>query len=390
MNAAARPARERLQRTLLLADGIGALIFAALLATGPSGFLAQIDQLRAPFGVVTVVVGVGIPASYIILARILPIRALLLVAGTTSMVFIAVQLLWPSMMVDRYLADDATPWIQGINAIHATAAAVAWPHVIGWVYPLIQGPLVAIIQIQVREDSALPATLDGLGAIIFCLILCGISIALIGAGDRQDAAAAHAREQAALEASRRTREAEQTRINAIVHDDVMSVLLAASRPSPPASLAEQADRAIASVESLVSGRTESRDYDPEEFVAVIRSTAAALDPAVPVRYAVDGDGALPAGVVAAFAEATAEALRNAFRHGGPDSAPRVECDVDGGAARVVIADSGSGFSPTRIPQRRLGIRVSILERMRTVQGGDADVTSAPGSGTTVTLAWRRA
>ncbi|WP_062389488.1 sensor histidine kinase [Demequina iriomotensis] len=384
------PARERLQRTLLTALGIGALIFGALLAGGASGWIAQIDQLRSPFGLLTVIVGIGVPASYTVMARVVPIRPLLLIAGTTSMVFLAIELLWPSMMREQFLADDATPWIQGVTAVHATAAAISWPRVVGWAYPLSQGPIVAFTQIQVRDDAALPATLDGLGAIIFCLIVCGISIAVISAGERQDAAATHAREQAALEASRRTREAEQNRINAIVHDDVMSVLLAASRPTPPASLADQAVRALASVESLASGHTESRDYDPEEFVAVVRSTAAALDPAIPVRYAVDGDAPLPAGVVAAFAEATAEALRNTLGHAGDDCDPRVECDVDATSARVVVSDRGAGFAATRIPPRRLGIRVSILERMRAVTGGDADVSSAPGRGTTVTLTWSRA
>ncbi|WP_062519449.1 ATP-binding protein [Demequina silvatica] len=390
MNGATRPARERIQRTLLLAVGIGAIVFGALLAGGASGFLAQIDQLYAPLGILTVVVGVVIPALYTVLSRLLPIRPLLLIAGVTSLVFMAIQIAWPLMMKEPLLADDGTPWTQGINAIHATAAAIAWPRIMGWVYPLVQGPVVAVTQMQVRDDAALEATLDGMGAIIYCLILCGVSIAMIAAGDRQDTAAAHAREQAALEASRRTREAEQSRINAIVHDDVMSVLLAASRPSPPDSLADQARHAITSVESLVSGRTETRDYDPEEFVAVVRSTAATVDSAIPVRYAVDGAAPMPAGVVAAFAEATAEALRNALGHGGPDSDPRVECDVDDAAARVVIADQGQGFSATRVSQRRLGIRVSILERMRTVTGGDAEVSSTPGVGTTVILSWSRA
>ncbi|WP_062304151.1 sensor histidine kinase [Demequina subtropica] len=384
------PARERIQRTLLFALGIGALIFGGLLANGDSGWIKQVDQLRGPFGWLTVVVGIGIPVTYTLLARVIAIRPLLIIAGTTSMVFMAVELAWPWMMHEPFLANDGKPWIQGVTAVHATAAAISWPRVVGWVYPLAQGPIVALTQIQVREDSALDATLDGLGAIIFCLIVCGISIAVIAAGDRQDAAAAHAREQAALEASRNTREAEQRRINAIVHDDVMSVLLAASRPAPPESLADQARHALASVESLVSGRSESRDYDPEEFIAVVRSTAATIDPAVPVRYAVDGDAPLPAGVVAAFAEATAEALKNALGHGGPSCEPRVECDVDDESARVVISDHGAGFAASRISPRRLGIRVSILERMQAVTGGDADVSSTPGHGTTVTLVWRRA
>lgn len=383
------PARERIQRTLLLALGIGALVFGALLATGASGFMAQIDQLRSPFGVLTVLVGVVVPATLAPLSRVLPIRPLLAIAGATSLTFIGIQLLWPVFMIEDRLADHGTPWIQGITAIHAVLAAIVWPRALGWIYPLIQGPLVVITQVQVTDGPTLDAVLDGLGAVIYCLILCGVSIATISSGDRQDAAAAHARDQAALEASRRTREAEQTRINAIVHDDVLSVLLAASRKAPPAELPEQSRHAIERVESLASGDTESRDYDPDEFVAVIRSTTAAVDGDVPVRFAVEGEAPLPARVVAAFAEATAEALRNALLHGGADATPRVEVDVDDAAAAVVVADQGAGFSPSRVSQRRLGIRVSIIERMQNVAGGAAEVASAPGRGTTVSLSWRR-
>ncbi|WP_296666752.1 ATP-binding protein [Demequina sp.] len=389
MTDAERPARERIQRTLILALGVGAIVFGALLATGPSGFLAQIDQLRSPFGIVTIVVGVVIPALFTVLARLLPMRILLGLVGGTAITFLAIELLWPFVMIDPVLADDATPWIQGINAVHATAAAIAWPRIIGWVYPLIQGPIVALTQVQVRNDATLAAVLDGLGAIIFGLIVCGVAIAMIAAGDRQDAAAAHARNQAALEASRRTREAEQARINAIVHDDVLTVLLSASRESPPAALADQATRALGRVAALAGEDPESRTYGPDEFAAVIRSTAAEIDPIAPVRFSVDGDSPVPAPVVAAFAEATAEAMRNAVRHAGAEGLG-VELDVDDAAARVVIADRGPGFVARQVSQRRLGIRVSILERMRAVPGGEATLVSTPGRGTAVTLTWSRA
>ncbi len=389
MTAGDRPARERIQRTLILALGIGAIVFGTLLAAGPSGFLAQIDQLRQPFGIVAVAVGIGVPATYIVLSRALPLRPLLAIVGATSLLFLLLELAWPLLMTERLLADDATPWIQGINAIHATAAAIVWPRVIGWVYPLMQGPIVAFTQIQVRDDATLEAMLDGLGAIVFSLILCGVSIAVIRAGDRQDAAAAHARAQAALEASRRTQEAEQSRINAIVHDDVMSVLLAASREAPPTELPGQARRALSSVEALVSGGAETHDYDPDEFVAVIRSTAAGIDPGVPVRFSVEGRASLPARIVAAFAEATAEALRNVERHAGDAARARVDVDVDDDAAQVVVADQGLGFAPDRVSERRLGIRVSIVERLAAA-GGEASLASAPGEGTTVALHWSHA
>ncbi|MDN4483308.1 sensor histidine kinase [Demequina lignilytica] len=383
-------ARDRIRRTLLLAVGLGAIVFGALLASGGSGFLAQIPQLRAPYGWLTVVVGIVLPALLIVLHRVLPQRALLIYAGAISATFLVLETAWPWMMLEPTLADDATPWMQGINAVHATMAAIVWPRIVGWVYPLALGPIVAFVQVQVRDGAGVPALLDGLGAIIFSLILCGVSIAMIRAGGLQDAAAQQARDQAALEARRHTRELEQARINGIVHDDVMSVLLAASREDPPDGLKAQARHALDRVASLESGGTEHQDYDLHEFVAVVRSTVASIAPSLPVTYTVEPGGTLAAPVVAAFAEAAGEAVRNVLRHAGDDAAAHVSVDARPGAVRVTVRDSGAGFSTARISQRRLGIRVSIEQRMASVEGGSAHVTSTPGRGTTVELAWSAA
>ena len=382
-----RGARERMQRLLLLAVGVGATVFGALLAPGSSGFLSQTAQLTSPFGIVALVVGLGMPISYIVLHRVLPLRPLLAYAGTASLGFVAVQASWPLLQPELTLIDNAPPWIQGVTAVHATTAAIVWPRTLGWIYPILQGVLVALTAVQVREDALHVAMLDAVGAVVFCLILAGVSIAMVSAGDRQDAAAAHAREQAALEASRATREAERARINAIVHDDVMSVLLAAGRASAPAELVAQAGHALASLDSLASGRLEERAYDPHELVAVVRATVTRLSPESPVSFGIQDSAPVPAPVVAAFAEATGEAVRNAVLHA--ESLPRVGIDVDPAEVTVVVADDGAGFAMSRVAPRRLGLQVSIVGRMRALEGGHAAVASAPGRGTTVTLVWRR-
>lgn len=382
-----RGARERMQRLLLLAVGVGALVFGALLAPGTSGFLSQTEQLTRPFGVIALVIGLVMPISFIVLHRVLPLRALLVYAGTSSLGFVAVEAAWPLLQPEPTLIDNAPPWIQGITAVHATTAAIVWPRLIGWIYPILQGVLVALTAVQVRDDALHVAMLDAVGAVVFCLILAGVSIAMVRAGDKQDAAAAHAREQAALEASRATKEAERARINAIVHDDVMSVLLAAGRASAPEELVAQARHALESVDSLASGRLEERAYDPHELVAVVRATVTRLSPESPVSFGVQDDSPVPAPVVAAFAEATGEAVRNAVLHA--DAVPRVGIDVEEDGVTVVVADDGAGFTLSRVAPRRLGLQVSIVGRMRSLEGGHAAVASAPGRGTTVTLVWRR-
>lgn len=84
-----------------------------------------------------------------------------------------------------------------------------------------------------------------------------------------------------------------------------------------------------------------------------------------------------------------EALTNVTRHSG---ATVVELDLEEheGAAELRVRDDGSGFDPTLIARtnseghsRGLGL-VGMAERARLV-GGELDVRSAPGGGTTITL-----
>ena len=107
----------------------------------------------------------------------------------------------------------------------------------------------------------------------------GVALAVVLAAARLDEVAEGARNEASLEASAVTREREQTRINAMVHDDIMSVLLSASRDPAPPGLAEQARGALRSVEALASAELGQRPYSPEELVAVLRAavSSAAAD-----------------------------------------------------------------------------------------------------------------
>ena len=53
---------------------------------------------------------------------------------------------------------------------------------------------------------------------------------------------------------------------------------------------------------------------------------------------------------------------------------------------IEIADNGAGFDRSSVPDERLGLRVSIEERMANA-GGSAEIVSAPHHGTTITIAW---
>lgn len=378
-----------MERVVYTAAGIGAIVFGALLFAGPGGFVQQRDQLLPSFWVASLSFAVLVPMSLILVAR-LSVRAARVLARAAVVGFIAAQLLWLPAMTVPALADGGDPWLQGINALPATLAAVAWRSNWAWLVPVSQGPIVALVQIQASTGATLDAVLDGIGALLFCSILAGVAMAVVRAAEAQDEAAARARTQASIDARRRTRERELGRIDAIVHDDIMSVLLTASRAEAPPTLGAQAQRALEAITEIARpDRDAPSEYTPSEVVALLRATAGEVVPDLDLKYVLSGDLSVPGAAVAALAEALGEALRNARRHAGDGANITATAAIDDDAVVVTIEDDGRGFDPQFISSARLGIRVSVMDRMAAVPGGAGSVASRPGRGTWVTLMWTR-
>ncbi|MFG1921329.1 sensor histidine kinase [Cryptosporangium sp. NPDC048952] len=111
--------------------------------------------------------------------------------------------------------------------------------------------------------------------------------------------------------------------------------------------------------------------------------------AMPVRLDLPADEpALPTDVSEAIAGAVRESLSNTERHARAGCA-EVSAVVTDGGVRIVVRDDGVGFDPGATGRESTGVRRSVVERMAAV-GGRADVVSAPGAGTEVTLSWQGA
>lgn len=383
-------AAERLRRVLYTACGIGALVFGALLLAGDSGLLAQRDVLAPWFWWASVVIAIGLPASLLLLARTVPAVVTRRVAQASVFGFLGVQLLWvPAMTVD-VLPDESTPWIQGITALSSTIVGVTWISRWIWVFPAVQGPMVATVQLFASDTDAIDAVLDGVGALLFCSVLTGVAQAVVRAGEAQDVAAEQARAAATAAASSATREREQVRINGIVHDDVMSVLLAGSRSDADPDLPARATAALASVHAITAPvRDQHAPIAGDMVEATVRGTVADFSPDAQVVIDAAPGCVVPSGVVTAVAEALGEALRNVDRHAGPDARAEVTARVGADDMVVVVTDHGRGFDPGAVKATRLGIQASIIGRMAALPGGDSTVQSRPGEGTRVTIGWRR-
>ncbi|MDR6413553.1 PspC domain-containing protein [Pseudarthrobacter sulfonivorans] len=83
----------------------------------------------------------------------------------------------------------------------------------------------------------------------------------------------------------------------------------------------------------------------------------------------------------ALVQASREAMLNASRHGG--GTVSVYLEVSDGRSEVFVKDRGPGFDLDDVPEDRLGVRESIIGRMKR-HGGTASITSTP-DGTEVRL-----
>ena len=155
----------------------------------------------------------------------------------------------------------------------------------------------------------------------------------------------------------------------------------ASDPKAVASLARRQEREL---RSWLYGET----ADETTLRAALDEVAADVENihGVPVELVTVGDCDLDADLTA-LVRATREAVVNAAKHSG---APQVDvyAEVDDALVEVFVRDRGQGFDLDAVPEDRLGIRRSIVDRLQR-SGGGATIRSAPGEGTEVKLEMRR-
>lgn len=380
-------AREGIQRVHYIAIGGAALIFGALHV---GQIMSQLDELQPAYGYTAAVVSVVMPSMLLLIGWLAPPRFTHAYAKVTVIAYALVHGSWLLFMTVEY--TEQTPWLQSLNAIPAILAAVTWRHPWVWAYALAQFPLVAITNYYSAGGTVRDAVLSGVVSAMFCGIVVGVGLALVFAADQQDRVAAKARSQAALEASTRTREREQVRINAMVRDEVMSALLVAGREPYSSRVAAQAEKALSQIASLTDDRGSIPEYTSVGFIAAMRSAVDEHGHGVEFWHTNTSRSPVPGEVVEAVSEALSEAVRNSLRHAGDEDGyvqRLVRVTLSDDAVLVRVEDTGRGFNVDTIPSRRLGVRVSILKRMTSLPGGNAHIESRPGRGTVVTLSWRR-
>ncbi|MFZ1161975.1 sensor histidine kinase [Mycobacterium sp.] len=108
-------------------------------------------------------------------------------------------------------------------------------------------------------------------------------------------------------------------------------------------------------------------------------SAVAAHSAIPIQLDLQHLGRYPASVETALYFCCSEALQNAAKHGGPDTAVTITARVDAQTLTLTISDTGRGFEPTTI-----GTGLTNMTDRVSAIGGKLVIDSAPGQGTRVT------
>jgi signal transduction histidine kinase len=215
-----------------------------------------------------------------------------------------------------------------------------------------------------------------------------------------DAAAHAAGEQYAVLA----RNIERREHERLLHDTVLNTLTALARvgADDPTGVVSRCRQDVALIEDALGDQDNPAAgamREPGDLASAVRAVAADMrGRGLSVHVDIDGEegSVVPAGVAAAIANATREALSNVAAHAGTGEA-WVEVRQTTSAAdaadadvplhlEVTVRDRGAGFALDRVDRSRLGLRRSISERIADC-GGQASVWSAPGQGAVVRMSW---
>ncbi len=307
--------------------------------------------------------------------------------------FVVALLSWPFAIASVESQSSSSYWLYFLVTIATTKAAYAlpfWPAVaFNAVVPLIYGAI-RVTPAGGGSDPLL-ALLDSVYSILLGGAILIMIVVIRGAAVGVDTAQQNALERYSHAVRQHAIDAERVQVDAIVHDSVLTTLLSAARAYTAEAktlAATMAGNAIGFLRDAVAAAPDS-DVTVRDSVVAGRIAEAAADLTPPVRVTSTGAGRLqlPFPAAEAVYSATVQAMINSLQHaGGADVRRRVEIASSADAIRVVVSDDGQGFDPAAVPTARLGVRVSILERLATA-GGVATVDSTPGQGTRITLLW---
>jgi len=184
------------------------------------------------------------------------------------------------------------------------------------------------------------------------------------------------------ERAERVRTQERADMAAHLHDSVLQTLALIQKNSHDSGLVARLARS--QERDLRSWLFEGESKDSDTLAGAMRTIAAEVEDTHGVDVDVVCVGDCPFGEsLRPVVNATREALVNAAKHAGTGKVD-LYVEVSPSAVEVFVRDRGVGFDPADVPEDRMGVRGSIVDRMDR-HGGTTEIRSTPGEGTEVRL-----
>lgn len=312
-----------------------------------------------------------------------------------AIAYVVAMAVWPLAIVDSVGASRERPWLWFLCTIATAAAAIAFSRWVAALYLFVAPTVYGLIRLTPAGGGASweLAALDTVYAILLGGAVLTIITMLRDAAASVDAAQATALARYSHAVRQHATEVERVHVDSIVHDSVLTTLISAARAYSPEAMTLSASMARNAIGHLSDAAAATSDDESMVGVAQLADRISHAARALPQRFTTRvmgvGAGALSVPIAEALFSASVQAMHNSLQHAGTEEGTdrwlRITGVGDDGL-EIEVGDTGVGFDVNAVPLERLGVRVSIVERMYHV-GGETDVTSRPGEGTVVSIRW---
>jgi signal transduction histidine kinase len=311
-----------------------------------------------------------------------------------SIIYLVALISWPFAILPGAEIYPGIHWLYYLLTVATATAAIGFSTVLATIY-LFLAPLIFLVVRVTPLGGGAPfglAVLETFYSIILGGAVMIIVTMLRAAASSVDAAQATALDRYSHAVRQHATEVERVQVDSIVHDSVLTTLISAARAFTPQAkelAATMAGNAIGHLRDAAAASPD--DGTTVRFATLaerITDAAATLSSPFELRMRSVGTRSLPVQAADAIYSAAVQAMVNSLQHAGESSVKRWVAirGFSPGGLEVVVGDTGEGFALVEVPNERLGVRVSIIERIANA-GGRAVIQSAPGEGTIVSIRW---
>lgn len=313
-------------------------------------------------------------------------------AAVVAVSYFLMVVSWPFAATDIAQVQQQTPWLWGICNVAMAAAVVSFSEWFAGTYVFALSVAWCLIRLTPAGGAA--GIQRGLQDAGYVFIL-GIAVLMVALLLRRTAAEVDTRHLTAVAryatvTKEHESEKQRVSVDALLHDSVLATFLQVSRAGTATERRLAARLAIKSL-NVIADTEESFDREHTRVTAAEitdRFQQMKTELGVPLTLRTEGPDThdIPYAVAETVSAAAFQAMVNSVQHAGSAVTERsVSVVWTHNCVTVTIQDDGQSFDPSA-PSSRLGVKVSILERMDAI-GGTALIDSAPGHGTRIVLTW---